>query len=244
VSGFVYFAQVDRMLKVGFTRDVASRVAQIRTNCVGEVVMLGCRPGTTLDECYAHDALADFRSHGDWYALCDGSRRVVERLISGAEETPASPVAERLCAVIGRLGLTGDELAATAGVDPAQISRWMRGVNVPSKASVRRLAAALGVSPHEILTGRAPAEAISQGSDPPPDDSWIRTRLRHCIDASPLRGVEIARAVGVSQPTISRWRTGTSAPSGAHLSRLLEVLKVDPDAFFTPPTTLDAAVSA
>jgi len=45
---------------------------------------------------------------------------------------------------------TGKWLAAQLGVNVSQVSRWRRGVNIPTSGNQRRIAKALGVSVAEL----------------------------------------------------------------------------------------------
>ncbi|MGA9112918.1 MAG: helix-turn-helix transcriptional regulator [Candidatus Dormiibacterota bacterium] len=50
-------------------------------------------------------------------------------------------------------GLTQAELARRVGVQTSQVSRWERGVAVPTARNARRLGRRLGVSPDDLESG-------------------------------------------------------------------------------------------
>jgi transcriptional regulator with XRE-family HTH domain len=50
-------------------------------------------------------------------------------------------------------GITQEELALTAGLDMSNVSRYESGTREPGVRVVFRLAAALGVSPGQLLDG-------------------------------------------------------------------------------------------
>jgi DNA-binding transcriptional regulator YiaG len=56
--------------------------------------------------------------------------------------TTETPLDEALWAA----KLNGVQLAGILGVNVSQVSRWRRGVNIPTHATQRRIAKALGVS--------------------------------------------------------------------------------------------------
>lgn len=52
------------------------------------------------------------------------------------------------------------------------------------------------------------------------------------VEASSISQKKIASAVGVSEPTIYRWKKGENAPSLDNLDKLAEVLNISAFAFF------------
>ena len=61
-------------------------------------------------------------------------------------------LAERLKAIRLKLGLSQSELAKRAGIHPVTICEWDKGATDGIKLqSVQKLAAALGVTPNELL---------------------------------------------------------------------------------------------
>ena len=64
----------------------------------------------------------------------------------------AAPAAKNgLGALRRQAGLTQRELAETLGVHPRLVSKWENGEATPRPANIRKLAAALGVEPREVL---------------------------------------------------------------------------------------------
>lgn len=59
-------------------------------------------------------------------------------------------------------------------------------------------------------------------------------RLKEIREASGLKQREVADAVGVETPTISRWETGEFLPDDQKLKALCKVFKKDPQDFFMP----------
>lgn len=61
--------------------------------------------------------------------------------------------------------------------------------------------------------------------------------INDALQASELNQSDLARAVGVTQPTVSRWRSGKSLPDRAHFEAIESALGLDPG-------TLRAAIGA
>jgi transcriptional regulator with XRE-family HTH domain len=59
-------------------------------------------------------------------------------------------------------------------------------------------------------------------------------RLKEIREASGLKQREVADAVGVETPTVSRWETGEFLPDDHKLKALCKALKKDPQDFFMP----------
>lgn len=74
-------------------------------------------------------------------------------------------------------GTPQNKIAESAGVSPSQVSRWLRGVTVPSEKTVRQLVAGLGLSEHEAMTAAGhlleslPAPPAPASSVPAPKPS-------------------------------------------------------------------------
>jgi transcriptional regulator with XRE-family HTH domain len=89
------------------------------------------------------------------------------------------------------------------------VSKWERGLQSPRPATIRALAAALGVSTDQLLK---------------PGPANLR-RLRILVG---LSNAELAAEVHVSQPTVQRWEEGRwdLMPDTRTLTRLAAVLQV------------------
>ncbi len=78
----------------------------------------------------------------------------------------------RLKMACAQAGITQAELASSLGVNPATISRWISGDNMPRRPQMIACALALGVPFTWLETGQAPAEpepglARPEGFEPP-----------------------------------------------------------------------------
>jgi transcriptional regulator with XRE-family HTH domain len=74
-----------------------------------------------------------------------------------------SEFGDRLAAALERVGVTGDQLANKAGVDQGTVSRIITGDTKDPKASTWvKLAATLGLTGDELLSGAAPKKSREQ----------------------------------------------------------------------------------
>jgi transcriptional regulator with XRE-family HTH domain len=99
----------------------------------------------------------------------------------GASPNPAASFGDWLSAAMRERGLSQAEIARRIGVDDAQVSRWRRGLVVPSVGHLQRIAAALDVprvlldrlagypvpAEADLLMPDAPTSAAAPASAPP-----------------------------------------------------------------------------
>lgn len=60
----------------------------------------------------------------------------------------------------------------------------------------------------------------------------ISGNITKYVEASKLSQKSIALGVGVSEPTLYRWKSGENSPDPDNIDKLAEVLGIDPDLFF------------
>lgn len=72
-DGFVYFIkEKDRpRVKIGFSKDIYSRVTTLQTSCSSELMLVGFFEGTKKDESDLHKQFASDRILGEWFHLSD-----------------------------------------------------------------------------------------------------------------------------------------------------------------------------
>lgn len=63
----VYFAEAEGRIKVGWSKQVASRVAQLQTGNAAPIKLLGVVPGGRAKEREIHDLFASVRLAGEWF---------------------------------------------------------------------------------------------------------------------------------------------------------------------------------
>lgn len=114
------------------------------------------------------------------------------------------------------LRLTRADLADKLGVSPRALMSWELGYRRPQPAQITALATALSVSSAELVA------ALPQRSAPSRLGALILTRQRELG----LQSTDVARLVGTTEPTVSRWINGHSRPGTKNLQRLAEALEI------------------
>jgi len=77
-AGFVYFIRhPSGHIKIGYSKDVASRLRGLQTANPINLSLIGFVPGTRQDERALHRKLGEWRSGGEWFMP---SREVVEEV--------------------------------------------------------------------------------------------------------------------------------------------------------------------
>lgn len=81
-DGFVYFAkEVGKdVVKIGFSKDPASRLKTLQTAHAGELKILHSFPGTISDERRIHEQFRDHRLSGEWFALTTDIQEFIESM--------------------------------------------------------------------------------------------------------------------------------------------------------------------
>lgn len=70
-DGNVYLIRMDdsRLYKIGYSKNIIKRIANIRTNIPKKIILVTSCPGTKLDERYFHRKYASFNYKGEWFEL-------------------------------------------------------------------------------------------------------------------------------------------------------------------------------
>lgn len=66
-AGYVYFAECGELIKIGFSRDIASRRRGLATSAPGEIRFIHVERGTYRTEKDLHRRFAAARAHGEWF---------------------------------------------------------------------------------------------------------------------------------------------------------------------------------
>jgi len=114
------------------------------------------------------------------------------------------------------LRLTRNDLASALDVAVGTVVAWELGYRTPGPKQLPRLAAALEVDTSSLVAALPPAEATSSLG------ALITSRQRQLG----LHASEVARRVGTTEATVSRWIHGRSRPGPANVERLAQVLAV------------------
>lgn len=64
----VYFAQAGDRIKIGWSRNVAARIAKLQTGNPEPIILLATRPGGRSLEQELHDRFAEARLTGEWFS--------------------------------------------------------------------------------------------------------------------------------------------------------------------------------
>lgn len=115
-----------------------------------------------------------------------------------------------------RLRLTRADLAARLAVSARTIVSWELGYRRPQPRQVAALAAALSLDA-SALAGALPQRAAA---------SRLGDLILSRQQELGLRSTDVARLVGTTEPTLSRWINGRSRPETKNLERLAEALRL------------------
>ncbi len=111
------------------------------------------------------------------------------------------------------------QVADRAGIGRSSLSRWERGLSVPSKKDLDRLLLVLGIEGAEVFSVNL---NLQSGKDSERSFRFRRRLLRAIRMRSALSLALAADRVGVSKVTLSRWEAGDRWPG---CSRLAEVAR-------------------
>lgn len=129
------------------------------------------------------------------------------------------------------IGLTQEELAKKLGLQKSAIAKYECGrvVNI-KRSTLFRMADILGCSPSflagwnsESLSDTTPTQeniVTSEGAN------LFRARFEQALSMSGIKASDLAKMTGVSQATLSQYRSGYSAPRKHRLLALAQALGV------------------
>lgn len=146
------------------------------------------------------------------------------------------------------LGMTQQELAEELGLEKSAIAKYETGrVSIIERATWIKMANVLQCS-IPYLMGADEAEGIegytSNAVDISVDNTEsFRERFERAIENSGLKPIDIAKKTGISQATISQYRSGYSKPKSSRLFLLAHTLNVSPSWLMgvdTPYVTRDS----
>jgi transcriptional regulator with XRE-family HTH domain len=112
------------------------------------------------------------------------------------------------------LRLTRAELAAALGISQGTVVAWELGYRVPGATQLTRLAQLLEVEPSSLVAALPRRASLTSLGD------LIQARQRELG----MRSVDLARAIGTTEATVSRWVHGRSRPAASNLERLATAL--------------------
>lgn len=135
------------------------------------------------------------------------------------------------------LGINQLMLAEKSGISSSTISNWINGVVMPYADNIKKLAAALDVSPLWLTKGGDDRQ-LGLGLDEKELDRQIKQamkrsgeqkkqagrRLKERVALKGVKTVDLMLAIRVSKPTIMNWYNGRSEPNAAVLKKLAIIL--------------------
>jgi hypothetical protein len=77
----VYFAECDGLVKIGWSKKVATRLAQLQTGNPTPIRLLATTPGGLTVERRTHERFAAARLSGEWFELTSELREHIESLV-------------------------------------------------------------------------------------------------------------------------------------------------------------------
>lgn len=79
-KGWIYLVYSGRLMKIGFTENLAKRWDELEGSCSGYVHMIGAVRGGRDLERKIHERFRDDRDHGEWFRVSDDIRAFIYRL--------------------------------------------------------------------------------------------------------------------------------------------------------------------
>ena len=68
-EGYVYFIESAGLVKIGWSEEPEARLATLRIASATPTALIAAIPGSPLLEREIHDEYAEYRCHGEWFAL-------------------------------------------------------------------------------------------------------------------------------------------------------------------------------
>lgn len=120
LKGYVYFAQTTdgAMIKIGWSKAPKQRLKSLGTASAVPVQLIGKVRGTIQDEKKHHQALADYRSHGEWFHATEPVLAYIQSVIKRSEARALLIEAD----IINSEAISTDSQEETASALPVKIS--------------------------------------------------------------------------------------------------------------------------
>ena len=158
----IYFLQAGEggAIKIGYCRDLSSRMSAIQTHCPETLIILGVTGGTKETEKELHSRFSEYKRRGEWF---DPAPEILEFTRLLPKILPTEPAERRRV-----LALPDDPvsiIASEIGVTDAAIRKWRSRGKVPHHIRMRLYEAA--AERGYILTSRhfdnfgKPAEPVA-----------------------------------------------------------------------------------
>jgi transcriptional regulator with XRE-family HTH domain len=198
--------------RLRYERDLRgmTQAEAVRLLGVPQATYAGWETGRTTPAAGAMAPLATFlgMSTRDVATLCSSPFVV--------DTTGWPPFGQFLGARRQELRLSRAALAERLDVSTRSVASWELGRRIPASAQLVRIAQALEVDTASLAAALPPRWSKSDLGE------LILSRLRELG----LRAVDLARMVGTTEPTVSRWVNGRSRPGVGNLRRLADALEL------------------
>jgi len=178
----IYFLQGEKtkLIKIGFSRDIASRIEGFRAGSPDALILIGAIDGSLVTEKFTQDEFAGDRRQGEWFVP---SPKLLTLAVSEPERTEAAQESVRLlkkrqavsrdpnepmpATFAARLrwwregaGMTTREAGRAIGVGKQSIAQWEDGTCCASSRYALRIAELWGLTPSEYFA--IPGALISE----------------------------------------------------------------------------------
>lgn len=136
-TGVVYFLLCEGLdaVKVGKTKNLKARIAQLQTGCAERLRLLGWVPGYTRQEKALHQYFSRYRLVGEWFHFVGDLRRYVEaqgsqhQYVSPSDFFGRKPVAEAMPVIL-------PQAIARLSAAEVVIDRYMQSEQPTQKSEV------------------------------------------------------------------------------------------------------------
>jgi hypothetical protein len=168
MTGFVYaIGDGEGRVKIGWSADPLRRLVKLRSDCPGEVKLLGVIEATKAQEAEAHELLAPWRVSGEWFR-CEGPVAAFVGMLALPKPKPidVDPNPHPLKYFLADREMSQAEFAKRIGSTQASVSRYVAGARMPRREHLARIRKATGgtVTADDFLSHDAPPQQMRRSS--------------------------------------------------------------------------------
>ena len=80
MTGIVYFVRCEDYVKVGYSRDLKTRISDLQVGCPYFLELIAAVPGPESLEWIFHTVLRNKRFRGEWFVLDDEMRQIIKMM--------------------------------------------------------------------------------------------------------------------------------------------------------------------
>jgi len=134
-----------------------------------------------------------------------------------------STVGEKIRIMRDEFKMPKSKLAAKSGVSENSIYRWEKGMNIPGKYQLYKIAEVFDVPPNWFL--------LDVEEPFTPNTSTVGERIMFVRESNKISQSEFANKIGVTKNTVYRWEKGHNPPFESNLKKIAETFGVPIDWF-------------